>query len=202
MTTVVQLEHVGEPLLTKMYESSGAVRKELLGEEVQAYQSAKHEVPLKSWNGRIFDGVHRIDVAALDSEAASCVAIELKLGLSRMSNAAFTKRFLAGTSSSHAGKRVKGSMVSVLERLSDESANVPIYAEYEGRRCTLARQWVLVVRAQVANQWSRGERPALSSYCRLVVFEDLVEVFGGRQRFNQVVASLLAGDYYAEWVRA
>ncbi len=202
MSSVVQLEHVGEPLVAAMFNTSVEVREALLGPHRATFHTATHEVPLKSWNGRIFDGTHRIDVAVRGSAVSSCLAVELKLGLSRMTATAFNKRFLEGTSPSHFAKRVKGSMVSVLERLSEESGDCPIYAELDGYQCSVEKNWVLVVRAKVAEQWSRKGKPELSDCCSLVVFEHIVEVYGGSARFNQAVSNLLDGDYYDEWLHA
>ncbi|MCB9595899.1 MAG: hypothetical protein H6719_24480 [Sandaracinaceae bacterium] len=48
--------------------------------------------------------------------------------------------------------------------------------------------------------WARRGRPALSSRCAVVAFDDLVEVYGGRKPFNALVRELLDVDYFGAWL--
>jgi hypothetical protein len=202
MTSVIQLEHLGEPLLKGILETSEAVRELVLSRNLIDKEAVLCEIPLAYWNNQKFDGAHRIDVAILNTSAASCVALELKLGLSRMASGEFTRRFLSGTSSSHKNTRVKGSMISILERLSMDSSSESTYAERRGERILVDSVWVLVIRRQVLEKWRTSTPPSLSKKCQIVAFEEIVESYGDRNTFNKLVSNLVVGDYYREWLSA
>jgi hypothetical protein len=200
VTIALQLEHVGEPLVSQMLKTSKQARQTLLARDLATAEEVCCELPLSEWNARQFDGAHRIDVAILDRTQLKCEAVELKLGHARMTSGAFNIRFLSGTSSSHGNRRVKGSMVSILERLSTDSSNQPIEARSNGRRYIVQRNWTLVIRKRVFEKWQQATTPQLSRSCRIVLFEDVVESYRGEKTFNKLVSELIRGDYYQEWL--
>lgn len=197
MPSSLKLEHVGEDLVSSMLRNSEVVQRHVLGRVLTDNCSVVCELPLKNWCGRIFDGAHRVDVAIVDE--STCFAIELKLGLSRMSTSAFSSRFLTQVSTSHGDKRMKGGMISILDRRWERRENDEIVAKHYPENVKLKRSWALVVRKEIADKWANSSKPNLSSNCRVIILEDLIDMYGTPDDFNKLVSNLVDGDYFGEW---
>ncbi len=197
MSSSIKLEHIGEDLVSSMLRVSDSVQRHVLGRSLTDKSEIVCELPLDNWCDRIFDGAHRIDVAVIEGEA--CFPIELKLGLSRMGATTFSSRFLTSVSTSHHDTRIKGGMISILDRRWEGRENDVIEVKATPEKIQLVRPWTLVVRKEVAQNWSNTSTPNLSRYCRVVVLEDLVSMFGSPNDFNYLVGKLVAGDYYNKW---
>ena len=201
---MLKLSHIGENLFAEMVNRSSEVRSflsERLSLSIACSDSlnAVAEVPLSRCAGLKFDGAHKIDVALLAMEPGACLAIELKLGTSGMGRKTFENRFLKPCTTSHREKRVAGSMISVLEgKLPAIYASSKVMANKNGSELALHEYWGLVVRKPVADAWSNGERPALSGRCSIIVFEEVVGAFGGKESFNVLVQELLEHDYFEQ----
>lgn len=197
MSSSLKLEHIGEDLMSSMLRTSDEVQHHVLGRTLEEKSKVVCELPLDNWCGRIFDGAHRVDVAVVDD--GICFPIELKLGLSRMSAREFTSRFLTSVSTSHRDRRIKGGMISILDRRWEGRDNKVVEAKAAPKNLPLSRSWSLVIRNEVAKKWADTSRPLLSSYCRVVILEDLIDKFGSPGDFNELVSSLVVGDYFDEW---
>jgi hypothetical protein len=197
MPSSLKLEHIGEDLVSSMLRESTDVQQYILGCNLSEMSRVVVELPLGSWCGRIFDGAHRVDVAVVDKEI--CFPIELKLGLSRMRSKEFSKRFLASISTSHGDRRIKGGMISILDRRWEGREDDVIEIDTANFNTSLSRAWALVIRKEIVKKWMDTEYPPLSSYCKLVVLEDLIDVFGSPNEFNELVKDLVTGDYFNEW---
>ncbi len=204
---MIDLTHVGERLLAAMVTCSPKVRSELavhLGPSVLR-RRAVVEAPLASFGALAFDGASRIDVGLVDDEAGQVLAVEAKLGESRLSRRAFEERFLPPCGVSHGGARVTGSMIAILEGKLPAAgpdarllARVPAEAGGEGT-VEVEPRWALVVRRRTLEGWLRRGLPGLSSRCAVIAFDDLVEAYGGRAAFNALVRELLEVDYFEAW---
>lgn len=197
------LTHLGEILIAEMFNASPAVRAALgalAGRDLAAFKAVA-EAPLASCGPLGFDGASRIDVALVDPAGPSCVACEAKLGLELMAKRSFEKRFLGACSTSHKGKRVRGSLPAILERkLPSVAARTPLKTRIDGAHRIVERRWILIVRRPVAARWAARGRPALSPRCSVAVFEDLVTAYGGQAPFNELVGGLVRFDFFAEWL--
>jgi hypothetical protein len=181
-----------------MLESSSEVRNLVLG-DVKGFDFFP-EIRLNKCGSLIFDGVHKVDVSALSSESYTCIAIEVKLGLDRLSKNEFNKRFISNCGTSHLETRVKGSMISILEGRLPEQCTGNLSVTYSFKAYELRESWVLICREKVIKNWDERGYPNLSKNCKIVCFESLVELYGGKERFNLLVSDLLDHDYYNEWM--
>jgi hypothetical protein len=200
---MIELSHVGENLIARILnESSEALNSlNLKGPKVGQNIFALPELRPNKCGGLLFDGTHRIDVAVLDQENKICHPIEAKLGLDRLAQFSFNKRFLNECSTSHSGTRVSGSMIAILERkLPLQCKNLPLYVTHNGDLYQVSENWTLVCRAQVAAAWATNGNPDLSGKCTIVTFEKLATLFGNREQFNKLVQSMLNEDFYRKWV--
>jgi len=200
---VLQLSHIGEILLSSLIAKSADVKKMLFDDAVIQNDSIKviPEIRLDACGSLIFDGVHKIDVSVLDLNKGICYPIEAKLGLDRLSKNEFEKRFIADCGTSHQAARVKGSMVSILERrLPVQCKGHDLTVTYNGQKFIVSDNWSLVCRQPVINKWSLTGKPALSEKCSITSFESLVRAYGSNNDFNNLMKRLLEKDYYAEWL--
>ena len=126
--------------------------------------------------------------------------MELKQGLSRMSAREFSSRYLQECATSHNNTRIKGSMISILERNWFDGTDFPLKVKIREKLIPVSKNWTLVVREKAAAKWASSFKPALSSRCKLVVFEELVRCYGSATDFNILVQELVSGDYYHEWI--
>jgi len=200
---VLQLSHIGEILLSSLISESADVKKILFDDAFIQNNSIKviPEIRLDACGSLIFDGVHKIDVSVLDLNNSICYPIEAKLGLDRLSKNEFEKRFIADCGTSHKAARVKGSMISILERrLPVQCKGHDLTVTYNGQKFIVSDNWSLVCRQPVINKWSLTGKPALSGKCSIISFESLVRAYGSNNDFNNLMKRLLEKDYYAEWL--
>jgi hypothetical protein len=195
---ILKLEHVGEQLIAQMLVHSATAR-DLVSGDSDFHYAVDPEAPLWQWCGRRFDGAHRLDIGLFDLSARRCIAVEAKLGLTRMSAREFTRRFLNGCGTSHEGRRIKGSVISILERKLPGAEYEPIEVVRDGKTYVLDSPWTLIVRDEILEAWSRSERPPLSEKCRILSLQRIVESFGDKESFNNLVTDLVKGDYYEQW---
>lgn len=199
---MIQLTHIGEELLSRMLYESEEVRRAVCGSYISITRNNEFvpELRLNGCRGLSFDGAHKVDVAALNNDTNHCLPIEAKLGFDRLGKNEFEKRFLGECGTSHNNTRVKGSMISILERkLPKDCGNQNLSVSWQGRTYTVSPSWVLVARKVVVEKWKTLEAPQLSDNCRVVEFESLVEMYGTSGEFNSLVERLLSIDYFEEW---
>lgn len=205
----IELSHVGELLVTRML-TALAQRGELdrvvcastgvslaadLGEAPSEFIADRARLRV-SGGGELYacDGAQTVDVLAAAGDTA--VALELKLGVTRMTYSAFRSRFCAPCGiSGHKDLRLKGSMVAVLDRL------LPFEAEHilvvDGARTWhLSKHWWLVVREQVWRSWA-GRPPVESA--RFLILDHLARQFGGQVEFDRLVAEIVADNHATRW---
>lgn len=199
---MIQLSHIGEELLAQMLSDSDSVRSSLFGGYVSSPQPSIFvpELRLNNVGALGFDGVHKIDVAALNLETGICYPIEAKLGFERLGRNEFEKRFLGECGTSHGNTRVKGSMIAILEgKLPHSYTGQQLTVSWEGQQFTVSPLWVLVARKSVIAKWKESQPPRLSSNCQVIEFENLVEAYGSASEFNSLVGRLVNVDYFKEW---
>jgi hypothetical protein len=93
-------------------------------------------------------------------------------------------------------------MMSILERkfpegLALDDLRVKIRSETPLK---LTPEWFIIAKRSVIKTWHGQDRPAFSDRVRLLSFEDIVERYGGKDKFNALVGNLLSFDYYNQWV--
>ncbi|MGB3726526.1 MAG: hypothetical protein WA981_12215 [Glaciecola sp.] len=197
---MIQLTHIGEHLIAKMLSTSKEARSTLLNTNDTAFNLFEPEIRLNPLAGLIFDGAHKIDVSVLNPSTGECIAIESKLGLDRMSKTEFEKRFLAKCETSHDASRVKGTMISVLERqLPSKISGEKLTVTYKDLQYKVADKWILIVRRKIKNRWQLRGKPPLSQNCKVIVFEDIVDSLGGERAFNKLTNELISQNHYIEW---
>ena len=199
---MIQLSHIGEELLARMFSDSEEVRSFACGGYVSSSQNNAFvpELRLNNCGALGFDGAHKIDVAALNPETGICYPIEAKLGFDRLGRNEFEKRFLGECETSHGNTRVKGSMISILERKLPQDCNgQELTVSWEGRKFTVSLFWSLVARKAVIDKWKEFKAPRLSDRCQVIEFESLVAVYGSSSEFNSLVGHLINIDYFTEW---
>lgn len=199
---MIQLSHIGEELLAQMLADSISVRNSLFGVYTSHPKPSTFvsELKLNNCGPLGFDGVHKIDVAALCHETNTCYPIEAKLGFDRLSKNEFEKRFLEECGSSHGNTRVKGSMISILEgKLPQLCKDQNLTVSWKGQQFKVSPLWTLVARKSVTEKWKNSQAPKLSNNCQVVEFENLVEAYGTASEFNSLVGRLINFDYFKEW---
>jgi hypothetical protein len=197
---MIQLSHIGEILIAALLNESQSVREVLQLPDPETAWCFEPEIRLNRCGSLIFDGAHKVDVSSLNIDKHECVAIEAKLGLDRLSKNEFSKRFLSKCGTSHLGKRVTGSMISVLERmLPDEIVDEHLTVQYQQKPYSLVTNWILIVRRQVHEGWKANGPPNLSVKCNVVVLEDMIDAYGSRHDFNELVSRILPADFYSAW---
>jgi len=142
------------------------------------------------------DGMQRADILCTAASGKAAV-FELKLGRDRLSPGAFRNRFFASCTHLKNG-RLKGSMVSLLERNFRFPKDSTLCASTEDGSWLVAEPWWLVLRRSVWSRWGR-QTTLPTRHARVVLIEDLVEAFGGKQPFNTLARSLLVNDPYSTW---
>ncbi|WP_295899498.1 hypothetical protein [uncultured Vibrio sp.] len=202
---MIELNHVGEALICELINRSNATKSTLtdaMGIDSSTF-IAIPEIRLDSCAGLIFDGVHKVDVCVLDTEAMTCFPIEAKLGLDRLSKNEFAKRFMKPCKTSHNDTRVSGSMISILERqLPAQCIDQELYVTYLGEKYLVSDQWGLIARSAVHDKWSTNGFPTLSFNCKHLAFEDLARSYGDKDSFNSLIAEMLEVDFYEQWVKS
>jgi len=205
----IDLSHLGEPLVAAMLRAL-ASRQQLervvcaasrvsLAEDLPAGELAfipdKALLRVHSAQGiYACDGSQTVDVLAAAGERA--VALELKLGLTRMTFRAFRDRFCDPCCiSAHEHPSLNGSMVAVLDRLLpfDEDR---IEAFDGDISWTLTSHWWLVVRRQVWQGW-RNKIPVESA--RILDFDSLASIYGRQDDFDRLVRETVGADFAQRW---
>jgi hypothetical protein len=205
----VPLPYVGEVVVAAMVNQMRLAFLDLCGLTDQcdlafvtspATPIAYTDVTLLPYAGKIFDGASRIDIVVLLSENLG-VPLEIKLGTTRLSKTRIDEEWLNGCGLSHRDSRIKGNIMSILERRFPDSVPADsLMANVCGRPVTLTDDWFIVARAKVVDAWIGPRRPIFSPKAKLCRFEDIVRSFGGRAPFNTLMKKLLDFDYYSEWV--
>ena len=147
-----------------------------------------------------FDGMSRVD--CLVARGSAGLAIEVKLGISRMAPGEFRRRFLrpcAGRSTQRA--RIKGNMIAVLDGCFSTAGFADLSltaAPNVGQPLTLVQSWVLLIRHKVAKAWAENP-PKFRRDCWILQFEDLVRAVGGQKEFDRVVSVIVGDQFAAAW---
>jgi len=202
---LIELSHIGEALVCELFNRSNSVRSILMNamEIKSSTFIAVPEIGLDACAGLIFDGVHKVDICILDTEAKTCFPIEAKLGLDRLSKNEFTKRFMEPCKTSHNDSRVSGSMISILERqLPAQCINQELYITYLGEKYLVSDKWGLIARSAVLDKWFSNGFPMLSFNCKYLAFEDLASSYGDKGSFNRLITEMLEIDFYKQWVKS
>lgn len=142
------------------------------------------------------DGAQTVDVLCVGGELA--MAFELKLGEERLRANEFESRFMEDCATSHAESRLKGKMVSVLERRFPWSGEAALQASTGTENWEVVRPWWLVVRKSVWARWEKSRPPNLS-HGRILVLEEVVGELGGEAAFNDLVRELVCDNFYSAW---
>jgi hypothetical protein len=212
----LQLSHVGEDLIAEML-ASLSERGELanlacaftgrtLADDVRECKIAQPlmfcasaALPKVGASGQVYtcDGEQTVDVLCVGGKDA--LAIEAKLGETRMGTAEFKRRFcLPCEISRHSNSRLRGSMIAVLDRSLPFSGPYRIIAQIDDAQWTVAIAWWLIVRQPVLDRW--GKRPDfLSSSARVLAFDTLARQYGSRQQFDQLVMRVVGSDFARGW---
>lgn len=200
---MVELSHIGEGLICTLLNKNVAMQailKEISGVDIE-FSIAIPELRLNPCADLIFDGVHKVDISILDLKSMRCFPIEAKLGLDRLSKNEFTKRFTQTCTTSHSGRRIAGSMISILDRkLPSQCVGEPLSVTYQDQEFTLSKEWGLISRQRVQANWHQHGYPTLTKYCKHLCFEELVSTCCSKTEFNELVGQLLTIDYYECWV--
>lgn len=206
----VELTHVGEAVVSTMINTMRLGFVELCGLAsrtdsallADATRPVVHvNANLATYGGLSFDGASCVDLVLRVQENLG-VAFELKLGETRLTKSRIDEEWLPDCESSHQGKRWKGNMMAILERKFPTSS-VPdvLKARLPDREVPLANEWFIIARSRVIESWAGTARPAFSPNVHFVRFETLVDKFGGKEAFNEMVRKLLNFDFYSTWVK-
>lgn len=205
----VALTHIGEAIVSTMIDSMRWEFIELCSLTTQAdntfFSNKARRVVypnanLVAYGGLGFDGASCVDLVVRIKENLG-VSFELKLGETRLTKSRIEEEWLSGCESSHQGKRWKGNMMSVLERKFPASTRPDVLkARFDGGEVPLTQEWFIIARSQVIESWRGEGRPDFSPNVHLVKFEAIVEKFGGKKPFNEMVRTLLSFDFYSKWV--
>lgn len=199
---MIQLSHIGEVLISKILAASDEAMRVTCGDFVEHAKPfhVEQELRLNKCGSLRFDGVHKVDISILNPNTHTCFPIEAKLGLDRLGKSEFGKRFLTVCGTSHKNTRVKGNMISILERyLPAQCEGQTLSVTFGDNRYALSEKWTLISRQAVIDKWLTSGKPCLSQNCKIVSFEDLVRIYGGKTEFNQLVSDVISMDYYTEW---
>ncbi len=205
----VELTHVGEAVVSTMIDSMRWEFVDLCGlagraDRIIVSDTARRVVHananLAPYSGLGFDGASCVDLVVRLHENLA-VPFELKLGETRLTKSRIDEEWLSGCESSHQGKRWKGNMMSVLDRKFPASTRPDVLrARLHDGDVPLTNEWFIIARSRIIGSWTGARRPDFSSNVHLVSFEAIVEKFGGKTPFNEVVRKLLSLDFYSAWV--
>lgn len=204
----ISLSHFAEVMVSQMAERQRVGTVDALGltdladlDHVRSVKTfAFHECKLARHHGYIFDGASRVDVV-LWIRPTLAVAIELKLGATRLTKTRIDDEFLHDCGTSHNESRIAGNMMAILDRRFGCIAPADgLSVEIGDARVPLSRDWFIVTRQSVLDKWVGDARPNFSPNTSCVTIGTLVTAFGGKPRFNDLVRELLAIDYFDEWV--
>ena len=212
----IELSHIGEDLIAEMLRSI-AQRQELsrvvcavsgrsLADDIrdgslgqQLSFRAEDATLIVQYDGDRYacDGEQKVDV--LCAGEGHAIALEAKLGETRLAPNVFRQQFCGCcVQSKHSNPRLSGSMIAILERSLPFAGAPSLTAEVEGTQWTLAQPWWLVVRKSVLNRWQKANDIPVKS-ARILVFDALVQVYGSRQQFDQMVQRAVGADFAERW---
>lgn len=210
----IELSHLGEDLIAEMLNSL-AVRQELsrvtcaitnrsfaqdildchLGDSpVFLAEDASLEVRHGDCTYAC-DGEQKVDVLCVGDGHA--IALEAKLGQTRMAFAEFRRRFCGQCKTSHAESRLSGSMIAVLERSLPFEGTSSLAAHVDDSQWSLAIPWWLIVRQSVFQKWAKTRDFPVTA--RVLVFDHLAQLYGTKQQFDQMVQRILGRDFAGRW---
>ncbi len=199
----IKLSHIGEPLVEGLANADldRFYAKCELTHVPESDRGVATELKLAPWGDRAFDPVSRVDLGIRVGESL-VTPVEIKLGLEGLSKRAIDERLVPWEASGHRDPRWKGSMMAILDRRypgAHQGSTEPLKVIFHGRSMELTPDWIIVARREVIEAW-RGNPPDFRSKVHFVEFEGwamLVE----EERFNSLVSSLLAINFYQEWVK-
>lgn len=141
------------------------------------------------------DGAQTVDVLCVGEQRA--VAMEAKLGETRMSRTEFPKRFCGQCGiSGHTDPRLTGNMIAVLDRLLP-FANGRVFATVGNRSWPLSEHWWLVVRECVWKHWATQLPVRLA---RILVFERLAQLLCRTScEFDDLVLQVVGNGFANRW---
>jgi hypothetical protein len=161
---------------------------------------AHHECRLAPHYRHAFDGASRVDVV-LWIQKNLAIALELKLGKTRLTKTRIDNEFLTDCRPSHNDSRIAGNMMAVLDRrFGDVVPKDGLSVQIGETAVPLHRDWFIVTRQSVLDRWIGDGRPAFSPNTKFVAIDTLIDAFGGKLRFNALIAELLDIDYFDSWV--
>lgn len=204
----ISFSHLAEEVVAQMAERQRVATVNALGltdcadlNHVQSVETfAFHECKLARHNGYTFDGASRVDVV-LWIRPNLAVALELKLGATRLTKTRIDDEFLRECRTSHNGTRIAGNMMAILDRRFGKIAPADgLNVELGVALVSVSRHWFVVTRQSVLDRWVGDDRPDFSPSTVCVTIGSLVAAFGGKQPFNDLVRELLSIDYFDEWV--
>jgi len=167
------------------------------GVELPAKFVADSASVIARFEGQSFscDGAQTVDVLCAGRNDRS-IAIEIKLGETRMATGDFRKRFCVSCEKSrHLDSRLRGSMVAVLDRALPFPGEAELDAQFEHRTWSIGKEWWLVVRRRVWRSWRSS--PVRNG--RVAIFEDLAKIYGSPQDFDELVAEVVGSDFANRW---
>lgn len=142
-----------------------------------------------------FDGVHGVDVLCRASNRG--LPMEAKLGLDRLTCAAFTERFLGPLAlSTHKVPRFTGSMTAILNYrgIGDGPA---MRLTTEAPEVELVPPWFLVIRSKAWKAW--GSKPPDLSNAHVAIFEEIVAAYGDGDAFDRLVLEQVGSGFHTAW---
>jgi hypothetical protein len=146
-----------------------------------------------------FDKLSQIDCLVEDGQRG--IALEIKLGLTRMRGADFEDRFFDDCVwSRHVTPQIKGNMIAILDgRFSQrEFAESQLSARIDNRPVHLSREWLLLLRNEVWLKWAK-RCPSFNRPCYVLLFEDFVPSVGGPEEFDRIVRELIGNELAVAW---
>ncbi len=204
----ISLSHLGEVIVAEMAQRKRCETLDALGltdlvdlDHVRSVDRFAHfGCRLDRHNNYVFDGASRVDVV-LWIQQNLAVGLELKLGETRLTKTRINREFLVDCKLSHNDSRIAGPMIAILDR------RFGTFAPKEGLSVCLdntvvplARDWFIITQRTVLDRWVDDARPDFSVNTKCVAIGTLVEAFGGRCPFNELVAELLQFDYFDSWM--
>lgn len=215
MSTTLSLHHVGEVVLCGLL--SGLAKNELLGSvscklhsscSLLSVLDAEHLAPQFAFtpNAKLapavlsektvrFDGAHGVDVLCRAGNRG--LPMEAKLGLDRLSCAAFTERFLGPLAlSTHKVPRFTGSMTAILN-YRGIGDGPPMRLSTESPEVELVPPWFLVVRSRTWKTW--GSTPPELSNAHVVIFEEIAAALGDGDAFDRLVLEQVGSGFHKAW---
>lgn len=214
MSTTISLHHVGEVVLAALLD--GLARSDRLGAvpcklhpdcSLLTTLGGASITPPYSFavNAKLapvaidgqtvgFDGAHGVDV--LCHGGGRGLPIEAKLGLDRVTAAAFGDRFLQPlTMSGHDPPRCNGSMTAILSfRHIGDGAPLPLRTAAPAT--VLSASWLLVVREKT---WAKWRPPPALGTAHVVLFEDVARAHGDGAAFDRVVRGVVGDGFHSAW---